>query len=194
MRLKLVVAGLLLFAALSAHPQVAPSATQGGIPIMVGAGASGFYTDWSGYEGGATLWIDWRLSRIPRVLDGLSIELQGRDLNYYRTGDNQKLRMDTVSGAALWHYQRFHRFQPYVKFDVGYGSIDFSNYYDPYYTHDTRTVYGPGGGLDVRLWRNVWWRGDYEYQAWPDFFDHKILDPQGFTVGALYDFGHMHSN
>jgi hypothetical protein len=53
-----------------------------------------------------------------------------------------------------------------------------------------------GGGLDVRVFRAVWVRADYEYQYWPNFWITKAnpttgagLDPQGLTVGAIYHFG-----
>jgi hypothetical protein len=41
-------------------------------------------------------------------------------------------------------------------------------------------------------------RGDYEYQSWPDIAIYRpnsthILDPQGFTIGAMYDFRHRNS-
>jgi len=49
-----------------------------------------------------------------------------------------------------------------------------------------------GGGIEVRAYRNVWVRGDFEYQFWPDFYKNKTpagsLTPQGATLGAVYDF------
>jgi opacity protein-like surface antigen len=194
MRLKLAVLGLFLFAALPTFSQVAPSATHGGIPIVIGAGYSNYQTDWSGNLSGATLWIDWTASRVPNSLQGIGLEVEGRDLNFDRTGDNPKLRMDTAKGGPIYHWHHFTRFQPYVKFTLGFGSIDFSNKPGDFYTHDTRTIYAPGGGGDYRLWRNVWLRADYEYEAWPDMYDHKILDPQGFTIGATYDLGRLASH
>jgi len=193
MRLKLVVLGLSLFATLPAFSQVAPSATHGGIPIVIGAGYSDYVTDWAGNLSGGTVWLDWTASRVPAYLQGIGIEAEGRDLNFDRTGDNAKLRMDTAKGGPIYHFRlrRVPRFQPYIKFTLGFGSIDFSNKPGDPYTHDTRTIYAPGGGGDYRVWRNVWVRADYEYEAWPDMYDHKILDPHGFTVGVTYDLGRM---
>lgn len=193
MRLKLVAAGLFLFAALPAFSQVAPSATHGGIPIVVGAGYSNYATDWAGRLSGVTIWVDWTALPVPPLLRGLGVEVEGRDLNFDRTGDNAKLRFDTAKGGPIYHWRRFPRFQPYAKFVIGIGSIDFSNNPGDPYTHDTRTVYAPGGGGDLRLWRNVWVRGDYEYEGWPDMYNHHTLDPQGVSVGVMYDIGHMHS-
>lgn len=58
---------------------------------------------------------------------------------------------------------------------------------NPHYTHDTRDVFASGGGLNYRLVHQLWVRADYEYQMWPDLFK-KTLEPQGFTLGASYDF------
>jgi opacity protein-like surface antigen len=191
MRLKFIFAGLFLAAALPAFSQVVPSASQGGIPITVGLGFSNFYSDWSGYLSGATIWIDWDDLGV-RKLRGLGIEAEGRDLNYNRTGDQPKLRQDTGSGGLIYHWKHFERVQPDAKFLIGLGSIDWNNHYNPYYTHDTRAVLSPGGGAEYRVWRNVWVRGDYEYQFWMHFYHDHAMNPEGFTAGVTYDLGHIH--
>jgi len=192
MRLKLVIAGFFLTAALPSISQVAPSATQGGFPLSVGVGYTEFYSDWSGNISGAAIWADWTFYHVPRLLQGIGLEIEGRDLNYNRNGDEPKLRMDTAAGGPVFHYRRFRRVQPYVKFLAGLGSHDFNDPYNPYYEHDTRTIEVYGGGVDYRLWRNISVRGDYQYQFWLDYFHHHDLNPQGGTVGVSYDFGHMH--
>jgi len=78
---------------------------------------------------------------------------------------------------------------------IDLGSVDFNigpplPGYKPY-THDTRTVEAPGGGLEFRVFHGILLRADYEYQMWPDFLS-KTLDPQGFTVGVQYDFRALH--
>jgi opacity protein-like surface antigen len=192
MRLKFVLAALFLAAtsALPAIAQVVPSATRGGLPLEVGGAYSMYYTDWSGNISGPTVWVEW--THLP-FIHGLGLEAEGRDLNYGRTGSTPTLRMDTAEGGAIYRWRHFHRFDPYIKFDGGIGSIDFPDPKIPYYTHDTRTVYAPGGGGEFRVFRNVWVRGDYEYQMWPDFIRGHTLDPTGFTIGAVYDLGHLHS-
>jgi hypothetical protein len=54
-----------------------------------------------------------------------------------------------------------------------------------------------GGGVELRAYRSLWVRADYEYQFWPDFFFKGAkpigqLNPQGFTVGVLYHFNRPH--
>jgi hypothetical protein len=191
MRFKFVIAGIFLAAALPALSQTAPAATQGGIPITVGYGYSNFYTDWSGYESGSTLWIDW--NRVPPI-HGLAIELQGRDLDYAKTGDNPNLREVTVGGGPVYFLHYWKRLSPYAKLDISYGRIDFSNRPGDPYTHDSRTVTGPTGGAAFRMIGNFWVRGEYEYQFWPHFLHNHTFNPKGFTVGLAYDLGRFHSH
>jgi opacity protein-like surface antigen len=193
MRLKLVLAGIVFSTAVTAFPQAAPSALQSGIPLTVGFGYSNFYTDWSAYEGGLTLWLDWDLNQMPRRLHGLGLEAEARDLNFERTGDVPKLREYTLGGGPIYHYRRFNKVDPYGKFIMSIGHIEFNNRPGDYYTHDSRTVYAPGGGAAYRVWRNVAVRGEYEYQIWPDFLRHHAFNPKGFSFGVTYDLGHIHS-
>jgi opacity protein-like surface antigen len=194
MRLKLVLAALFLAAAIPAFSQVAPAATEGGLPLVVGAGFSDFYTDWNGRLAGATVWADWNFYHGPSFLHGFGIEVEGRDLNYGRTGDVPNLRQDTAGGGAIYTWRHYRNFHPYGKFLLEYGSTDFKTTANLNYKHDTRTVDAPGGGLEYRAFRNIWVRGDYEYQFWTDFFHHHTMNPQGFTIGVSYDFKHIHAH
>jgi opacity protein-like surface antigen len=185
------LSALFVAAAVPAFSQVVPEATEGGIPLVVGVGYSNFYTDWSGRLSGPALWIDWNLYGGPSFLRGLGIEAEARDLNYDRTGGVPNLRQDSLEGGPLYTWRRYHNVHPYAKFLMGYGSIDFTLRNAPYYHHDSRTMYTPAGGVEVRAWRNVWVRGDYEYQFWNSLFNNHDLNPQGFTVGVSYDLRHI---
>jgi opacity protein-like surface antigen len=138
-----------------------------------------------------TVWIDWNYYGNRSLLQGFGVEVEGRDLNYGRTANVPTLRMDTAGGGAIYSWRHYRNFHPYAKFLVEYGSIDF-NLGVPGYTHDTRTVEVPGGGAEYHLWRNIWARGDYEYEFWPDFVRGHALNPNGFTIGASYDFREPH--
>ncbi len=186
MYLKTFLAVVFVSAAIPSFSQVAPDANALSIPLTVGVGYSSYATDWSGRLEGPTLWVDWKLDRGPAFIHGLGLEMEARDLNYGRSVP--KLRMDTLSGGAVYTFPHLHRFNPYVKFLIGYGSIDFE-VAQPNYSHDTRTVYTPAGGLDYRVFRNVIVRGNYDYQFWPDLFNHHALNPTGLTVGVSYDLG-----
>ena len=193
MQLKSVFGILFLTASLPVFSQVGPSATEAGLPLVFGVGFSDYYTDWSGRLDGATLWADWNFNQGPSFLRGFGIEVEGRDLNYGRTGYVPTLRQDTAEGGAIYTWRHYRNFHLYGKGLLGFGSIDFQHL-TPTYSHDTRTIYAPGGGVEYRAWRHVWVRGDYEYQFWTDFFNHHAMNPQGFTVGASYDFRHIHAH
>jgi opacity protein-like surface antigen len=175
-------------------------------PIAVGIGLSGFNPDYGhGHMLGGTLWIDYFPERLPSRLHGLGIEAEARDLNYGRSATvHAGLREDVGSGGVIYSWSRFRNFRPYGKFLMGFGNTDYLStgpYAPPSRRHDSRTVTSMGGGLEFHAYRTIWVRADYEYQSWPDFFKHSnhaipagLLNPQGFTVGALYHFGgHHHS-
>ena len=196
MRMKLIVASLLLAAAFPASAQVVPAAEKHGLPLVVGVGFSDFRSDWNGrlWDGrlaGGTVWADWNFYGAPSFLHGLGIEAEARDLNYARTGNVPNMRQDTAQIGAIYTWRHYQRVHPYAKYLAGLGSIDFQHT-DPHYSHDTRTVYTPGGGVEYRAWRNVWVRGDYQF--WTDFFRHHTMNPNGVTLGVSYDFGHSYAH
>jgi hypothetical protein len=175
------------------HPafsQTAPAAYDGRrLPFSVGAGVSSMDVDW-GHDRmyGGTLWIDWYPPHLPRLLDGLSVDVEGRDVNYGRPSDvPSNFRQDTGAGGPMYTWRRFRNLQIYGKGLVGFGSLDFKLVAVPGYTHETRTVYAPGGGILAHAYKHVWVRADYEYQFWPDLFG-QTDNPQGITLGAVYDF------
>lgn len=192
MQLRSVFAIILLSASTPLFSQAVPTANEGGLPLVVGAGFSDYNSDWNGRINGGTLWIDWNFDRGPSLLSGLGIELEGRDLNYGRTGSVPNLRQDSFEGGVIYTWRQYHTLHPYAKFLLGYGHIDFQHL-TPTYSQDSRTMFTPGGGIEYRAWRNVWVRGDYEYQSWTSFFNYHDLNPEGFTVGVSYDFGYIHA-
>jgi opacity protein-like surface antigen len=182
---------LLVSASISAFSQVVPEIGHPGkgLPLSVGVGYSTYDTDWSGRLSGGVLWADWNFYKLPPLLDGFGLEIEGRDLNLDRTGGDPKLRMDTLEGGVIYTTHFYRRFHPYMKFMVGDGSIDFSLQNFPNYTHDTRIMYVPGVGADTRFYKSLWFRVNYEYQFWPSFFNYHTLNPSGVDFGVAYDFG-----
>ena len=179
------------FAAVSpAFSQTTPAAYQsGGAPFTIGVGASNLNVDWgTNRMYGISAWAEWRPGLLPRFLEGLGLEAEGRDIDYGRPSAlPPNFRIDTGGGGPMYTYRRFRKIQPYAKFLVEFGSLD-ANSHSIYAHHFTRTVYAPGGGIQYRLVRHLWARADYEYQMWPHLFA-KTFDPQGFTAGFSYDLG-----
>jgi opacity protein-like surface antigen len=185
-----VFALIFIGAALSARAQVTYSASEGKQPFTVGVGVANFSDDWGVQDPrqiGITMWVDWRPPFVPAVLDGLGVEFEGRTVHWDTPSYLPGHRMDTALGGAIYQFRRPRLIRPYGKFLLGIGSIDFPNPTD--YSHDTRTVYEPGGGADVRIWNRLSVRGEYNYQFWHETFGPNDLNPNGFSFGAVYDFG-----
>jgi len=153
----------------------------------VGAGVSDYDVDWGhGRMMGATLWIDAQPVPLPRIFNGLGVESEARDISFNRGTHTPNYRQDTAGGGPIYKWRPSRNFDLYVKGLMGLASMDFISA-TPNYTHDTRTFVGMGGGLEYRAFRSIWVRADYEYQIWASLMN-GIPDPQGFTVGAMYNF------
>lgn len=210
MRLKpylgLTLALLFACAACSALAQTVPAARDKYLPFAIGAGFSGYNPDYGqGHLLGGTLWIDYTPNRVPRLLRGIGLEAEARDLNYGRSSSQPpNLREDAAGGGVIYSWPRFRDFRPYGKFLMGFGNTDYGSIKTQARGHESRTVTSMGGGVEFRAFRSVWVRADYEYQSWPDFYKHPPigvppvivpagrLNPQGFTVGAMYHFSRPH--
>jgi len=198
----LAFAAFLTCATHSTFAQAVPAATQGRSPWAIGAGISGFNPDYGhGHLLGGTLWIDYTFTRVPSFLQGLSMELEARDLNYDRNAPGvSTLRQDTAGGGLLYSWRHFVKLRPYAKLLAEYGNDDYGLYKHTINGlvpgnryHDSRNFLGAGGGVEYLVTPRLWVRADYEYQSWPDFFKYTTpagrLTPQGITVGAMYHFG-----
>ncbi len=200
LNIKVLFTALFLITGFPAFSQTVPAAREGGLPIVVGVGISDFDLDYGQDNGserrmeGVSAWVDWNFYRAPSLLRGLGIEAEGRDIDFGRPSSLEafpsKMRQSTALGGAIYTVRHYRNFHPYAKFLMGIGSINFPAM-GTNYTHDTRTVSAPGGGVEYRVYRNVWLRGDYEYQFWPKLFWPNSLTPNGFTLGASYDFEHF---
>jgi opacity protein-like surface antigen len=203
MRLKnslpLVIVILFVGAAFSALAQ-APPAAKGPkpfSPFAIGGGFSGYNPDEGhGHLLGGTLWIDYIPAGLPQLLNGIGVEVEARDLNLDRSStDAPNHRQDYVGGGLIYSWPHFRQLRPYAKLFMGYGNQDETVLKSGLRYSDSRTVTSGGGGVDFRATRQLWLRVDYEYQSWPTIFKHPDtaipagrLNPQGFTVGAIYHF------
>jgi opacity protein-like surface antigen len=187
----------MVFVCALADAQVAPSATDGGLRLKVGAGFSDYQGDLrNGRLQGGALWLDFVPPRLPSVLRGLGVEIEARGVTASNTPPTtflSALRQSTVGGGPTYTYLRFPRFHPYAKFLMDYAGQSF-NVGARGYHFETQTAYAPGGGVDYRAYSSLWVRADYEYQIWPDPFNNHnwYLDPRGVTVGLAWEFGARH--
>jgi opacity protein-like surface antigen len=186
---KVLLAVLFVSAVFPAFSQVLPAGEFGGLPLAVGSGVSDYDVDWGhGRMLGTTIWLDANPPHLPLLLSGLNLEAEARDISLNRGTSQTNFRQDTAAGGAVYTWRHFQNLHVYGKGLMGLGSIDF-DIGVPTYTHDTRTFYAAGGGVEYRVFRNVWVRADYEYQVWGSLF-RATPDPQGFTLGTMYDFRH----
>jgi Outer membrane protein beta-barrel domain len=186
--LKLAFIAVLVTTVMPLYSQVAPAASQGGVPLVVGGGFSDFSIDWGPGQRmeGVSAWADWYLKRLPASLNGLGIEAEGRDIDFGRPAAIPRMRQDTGIGGPIYTWNRYRNFRPYAKYLFGIGSIEFPPVGT--YSQDTFLVLSPGGGVEYHAWGHIWIRGDYEYQFWHHTFGPTDLTPTGFTIGASYDF------
>jgi opacity protein-like surface antigen len=196
---KLILAALFLAASFPAFSQVVPATKEDHLPLVVGVGFSYFYTEmFSQRVEAPTVWADWSFNHGPSFLHGFGIEAEIRDLDFGQPPYNANFQMFTAGGGPIYTLRHYRNFHPYGKFLVDYGSMNHIKIsgFPSWYTRDNWTIYAPGGGIEYRAWRNVWVRADYEYQFWrADFFNtNTFLNPEGFTIGASYDFGHIHAH
>ena len=188
-----------LSVASTAFSQVVPAATTtGGLPISVGAGVSDFNRSFdNGFGLGDKLWIDFGLP-LPQRLHGLGIEAEGEQVGIHPAAqDKDGIREEVASCGATYSPYDFRKIDPYIKFLLGYGNVDYPAATGPY--HQTRTVYTAGGGATYPLFAGLSARMDYEYQLWPNFWvkgpsylTGNYLTPYGFAVGASYQINRIH--
>jgi hypothetical protein len=176
------------------HSQVRPAATgpaqRTGIPIVAGIGGSNFSLDWgTGRMDGITAWIDYYPWGMPPKMHGLGAELEGRDLNFNRPAGLYPMRHDTFLVGPIYRINHYKYVKPYGKWDFGIGSIDFpANPLFPNYKHDTYFIQAISGGMDFKVYKHIYARGEYQYQWWHHTWGPTDLDPNGASFGVLYDF------
>jgi opacity protein-like surface antigen len=186
----------LFTAILPSWSQTVPDAVTGGLPqLRAGGGVSYFNPDYGhGRLYGVTLWIDYALYRLPKDIKGVGLEFEARDVSFDRPTTTPVFRIDSAGVGPTYSWRRTSRISPYAKLIFGLGNADYYVSGNRRF-NQSRTLTTMGGGFEVRAMRQVSVRLDYEYQYFPDFFisNHGApLDPQGFTLGAIYHFGREH--
>jgi opacity protein-like surface antigen len=183
-----LLVGLAFVAGLTANAQVAPSATSFSTgKLAVGGEFSIFQIDAASHpiESGVGVYIDYD----PLKFFGLEVE--GRTIQFNET---ENLRRDQISGGFRYTYNR-GKLAPYAKALAGIGSADFprgSYGQDVERKHDTFTTMTFGGGVDYKLTRKIYIRGEYEYQYRLDYGTGRptgplgITNPNGYNVGVSY--------
>jgi opacity protein-like surface antigen len=192
MHLKTLVAAISFAVTIPLFPQVVPSATDKHLQLKIGAGFSDYNGDLgNGSLMGGVLWIDAVPPHLPRALFGLGIEIEARGVQTGQTSATEHgvFREATAGGGAIYTWHHYRTFRPYAKIIADLAGQNF-NIGDKAYHHESQVAFAPGGGVDYAITRNLWVRGDYEYQIWPSPAPTPIWDrdPSGFSVGLFWDF------
>jgi len=101
---RLFLAALFFIAVLPGFSQVVPAAYEGGLPIAVGGGVSFWDPDWNtGYIVGTTLWVDYFPPVLPRVLNGVGVEVEAHAVHWNRAGITTNFRQVTAGAESFTH-------------------------------------------------------------------------------------------
>jgi hypothetical protein len=187
------LAASILAATVPAFSQAVPAYQRNTLDLSIGAGASSYDVDWGhGRMYGITVWADWYPQSMPKALHGLGVEAEARDISFDRHLPPQfNLRQDTAGAGPIFAWRHFRYFHPYAKYLISYGRYDFSP--TPTGSHASLALWAPGAGFEIRIFRPIWLRGDYEYQTWQKLFG-KTPNPQGITAGIAYNFAYPSAN
>jgi Outer membrane protein beta-barrel domain len=179
---ELLVLAVLLCSGTYCFGQVEDSATAGSVPLSVGGSFSFFDASYaSNKTAGLGTFIDYS----PLFSGNLGVEGEGRWLVF--GGEHDFSEYNYLVGPRYRFYLKRDKFQPYAKFLVGAGEINFP--YD--LAHGGYFVMAPGGGLDVSLREHWKLRADYEFQFWPSApgipgIQTGSFHPNGVSVGFVY--------
>ncbi len=179
----------LLCAPRPAAAQAALHAEENMAPWSVGAGFSNFDLDWGPDRrmDGITAWLDWRVPTHLPLLNRVGLEAEGREIDFARPSSLPVMRQETALGGITVELPGRRRLHPYAKYLMGIGGVYFA---PSGYNHDTRKVLAPGGGVDWRLRHGLSVRAEYEYQYWRHLFGPHDLNPNGVTVGVVWNIDH----
>jgi hypothetical protein len=202
MRSKLVLAALIFLSILPVYAQVAPAAKISGLPLGVGVGITDYdpsyyeypvlVPGWNGRMIGVSVWGDYRIYR------GFGVAVQATSLFGNKPATNPlpgqavfgSLKEQTLQAGIIYRYHEVFKVRPFVQALAGEGRINFPSV-NPFYTYEDSPLYSFGGGLEYRVWNNMFVRGQYEYQTWKGFQvnaqgQEKPLHPAGATLGVTY--------
>ena len=175
----------LLFLPTLSRAQVVAAGKGGNQQLYVGGTFSNFSPDY-GWQRlyGIGAYADYNLSPT------LGVEAEGR---FQRFNQLANIHEDSYLIGPRYSYHR-RRYTLSAKGLVGIGYFNFPENA----AHGTYFAIGLGGGLDYRLTRRIYVRGEYEYQFWPGFVGPPDptpiplanrpngLTPSGFSVGFSY--------
>lgn len=155
------------------HAQViAPG--RGGAHLVGG----GFFSDFS---------PDYGPNRLYGIGGFLDLNLRNHigvegEVRFLRFSQTYSVHQDNYNIGPRYRW-RIRRYEPYGKFMIGNGQMNF-----PFsYGHGGYLLIAPAAGLDIHFHRFTVRAVEYEYQHWFNF-QNSSLSPDGFSSGIAYRF------
>lgn len=189
MLLKRCIALAVLLISVPCLSQVQPSAEAGTRALSIGAGSDIWSGDWGGtvHRVGPSAWASMDLWR------GLGVNLEFHSMMAGGSSGASAYKFYAGQGGVIYKYHGWAKFNPFVKAELGYGSLS-----DPYPPgtpdrHISERVWAIGGGAEYLIHNHFWAHFDYTYEGIPDFYSvitgqYHTLNPNGVTLGAEYRF------
>jgi opacity protein-like surface antigen len=153
--------------------------------MNVGVGIDYWDTDYSQrWKFGPTAWAS------TELWHGFGVLAEGRSL--LAGGNLPGYKYWVGEGGVNYTVHRWHSVHPYAKGELGFASLD-SPRSATYHSHDTRTTWAVGVGLEYHTWQRMWTRIDYTYDAFPGYLSlitlkEHTLNPNGLSAGISYHF------
>ena len=164
----------LLGAAAMLHAQSVPTASKV-LDLKVGGGFAIANSDYGDRYNGGAAYIDFDFR--PHL---------GVEGEFHFVKDSSDLYEKTYEIGGRY-FRTYGKFVPYGKLMYGRGVFNFPAFADGFRPNLAYNLVAGGIGVDYKLMRYLYVRGDGEYQHWFGF-QKSSLSPTILTVGAAYHF------
>jgi hypothetical protein len=164
----------LLGAATILHAQSEPTAVKR-LDLKVGGSFATANSDYGGRYSGGAAYIN------ADFLPYLGVE---GEFHFVKDSANLYEKTYEVGGR---YYRTYRKFVPYAKVMYGRGIFNFPALPDGFRPNLAYNLAAVGIGVDYKVKRYLYVRGDWEYQNWFGF-QNSSLSPSILTIGAAYHF------
>lgn len=145
------------------------------LDLKVGGSFATANSDYGGRYNGGAAYIN------ADFLPHLGVE---GEFHFVKDSSNLYEKTYEVGGR---YYRTYRRYVPYAKVMYGRGVFNFPALPDGFRPNLAYNLVAVGIGVDYKVKRYLYVRGDWEYQNWLGF-QNSSLSPSILTIGAAYHF------
>jgi hypothetical protein len=156
------------------HAQAEATASRLG-DLRIGGGLSTANSDYGDRYNGGAAYVDFDF--LPHI---------GVEGVFHFVKDSSNLSEKTYEAGGRY-YRVYRKFVPYGKVMYGRGVFNFPALPDGFRPNLAYNLVAGGIGVDYRVKRYLYVRGDWEYQEWFGF-QNSSLSPSILTIGGAYHF------